>query len=79
LATTIAQLTTVRTPRRLNKLSRWITKTRRSKYSLFALIQKSELNINDEDVFPRPQACIDNKARNLLLSENKCGVVIRRI
>jgi len=30
---TATQLTKVRTPRRLKKLSRWITKTRHSKYS----------------------------------------------
>jgi len=31
---TIGKLTKVRTPRRLEKLSRWITKSRGSKYNL---------------------------------------------
>ena len=37
--------------------------------SVHLLIQKSELNLNDEDVFP--QAGIGNKARSFILRENK--------
>jgi len=38
-------------------------KTRHSKNSFARVTQKSEPSLNDEDVFP--QACIDNKPRNV--------------
>jgi len=41
-------------------MGRQMIKTRHSKYS-FALIQKSEINLNEYDVFL--QGCIDNKPR----------------
>jgi len=43
----------------LKKLSRCVTRTRHSRYSfaLIVLTKKSELYLNDKDVFP--QVCID--------------------
>jgi len=58
MTTAIRQLTKVRTPPRLNKLRRWIKKTRQSNYSLHVLTQKSELNLMSA-IFQ--QNCINTK------------------